>query len=178
MSKGSKSKGLIMVNTGDGKGKSTAAFGLALRALGHDMRVCIISFMKGDLSSGELRAFRELLPMVRFEPTGTADFVDRDNPAAADLDEAARGMKLAAEAFAGEYDMVILDEINVAVDFGLVSLEALLRLLESKPPAMHVVLTGRSAAQRVLDIADTVSIIEEGKHHFYKGIAAQPGIEH
>jgi len=174
----SNTHGLIMINTGNGKGKSTAAFGLALRALGREMKVCIIQFMKGELDTGELHAFRTWLPMVRIEPTGTADFVDRDNPSPADLDEAKRGMNLAREALGGAYDLVILDEINVAIDFGLISLESVLRLLESKNPKTHVLLTGRDAPQRLREAADMVSVIKDEKHHFYKGIPAQPGIEH
>jgi len=174
----STTKGLVMINTGNGKGKSTAAFGLALRALGRDMKVCIIQFMKGELDTGELHAFRTYLPMVRVEPTGTASFVDRDNPSPADLDEAQRGMKLAAEALSGSYDLVILDEINVAISFGLVSLESVLRLIEGKAPLAHLLLTGRDAPQRLREAADMVSVIEDEKHHFYKGIPAQPGIEY
>jgi len=174
----SETHGLIMINTGDGKGKSTAAFGLALRALGRDMKVCIIQFMKGDTDTGERYALQRFLPMVRLESTGTDTFVDRDNPSPADLSEADRGMNLAQEVLGEEYDLVILDEINVAISFGLVSLESVLRLLAQKPTAMHLLLTGRDAPQRLREAADMVSVIQDEKHHFYKGIPAQPGIEY
>lgn len=173
----SEDKGLILVNTGNGKGKSTSAFGLALRALGHDQKVCIIQFMKGDTSNGEFRAFKEHLPMVRFEATGSTNFVDRDNPDPLDLDEAERGLALAKEALNGSYDLVILDEINVAMDFGLLSIEAVLRLLDGKAEATSVMLTGRNAPERIRERADMVSEITEVKHHFYQGVPAKPGIE-
>jgi len=167
-----------MVNTGDGKGKTTAALGLALRAVGHGQQVCIIQFMKGDPNYGELQALRQYLPMIRLESTGTTDFVDRDNPTPTDLDEAERGIVMAEEAVQQGYNLVILDEINVAIDFGLIPLERVLRLIKNRPPHSHLLLTGRYAPQPLLDLADTVSTISDTKHHFYKGIPAQPGIEH
>ena len=170
-------KGLIMVNTGDGKGKSTAGFGLALRSLGHGRKVCLIQFMKGNELYGEAKAMKELLPMLRLEQTGTSSFVDRDNPDQIDIEEAERGLALAKEALDGSYDLVILDEINVAMDFGLISTEQVIRLLEAKSPIVDVLLTGRYAASKVCDMADMVSEVKEVKHHFAKGIPAKAGIE-
>ena len=186
----SQEKGLILINTGNGKGKSTAAFGLMLRALGNDQKVALIQFMKGELGSGEINAIRKFLPvtddihntspapLLCFIPTGTANLIDRDNPSPADLDEAERGMELAAEALKGSYNLVILDEILVAIDFGLIHLEAVLRLLTAKPATSHVLLTGRGAPKRLIEIADMVSNIDDVKHHFYAGISAQRGIEY
>ena len=171
-------RGIIMINTGNGKGKSTSAFGLALRAVGHDQNVCIIQFMKGDIDTGEYRAFAKYLPQVRFEATGSTDFVDRDNPSPMDLDEADRGMQLAKEALQGDYQLVILDEINVAIDFGLVSTESVLRLVQQRAPHVSVMLTGRQAPESLRQAADMVSEITEIKHHFYSGVAAKPGIEY
>jgi len=171
-------KGLIMVYTGDGKGKTTAALGLTLRAVGHGHKVCIIQFMKGDPSYGELQAIAKYLPMVRIEPTGTSDFVDRDNPSPIDLSEAQRGFDMAVAALDGSYDLVILDEVNVAMDFGLISIEALIALLKKKPPQVHVVCTGRGVPESLREMADLISEVKDIKHHYYQGVQAQAGIEH
>jgi len=171
-------RGIIMINTGNGKGKSTSAFGLALRAIGHEHRVCIIQFMKGDIDTGEYRAFAQFLPQVRFEATGSTDFVDRDNPSPLDLDEADRAMLLAEEALQGDFQLVILDEINVAIDFGLVSTESVIRLLQKRAPYVSVMLTGRNAPESLRQAADMVSEITEIKHHYYSGIPAKAGIEY
>jgi cob(I)alamin adenosyltransferase len=170
-------KGIVMVYTGDGKGKTTAALGLALRAVGHNEKVMIIQFMKGDSSYGEIQAVRQYLP-IRLEQTGTLNFVDMYNPGEEDLAEAKRGMDLARQAMAsGEYDLVILDEINVAMDFNLVAVEAVLDLLKQRPSKVDLVLTGRYAPQSIREAADLVSEVQEIKHHYTKGIPARAGIE-
>lgn len=169
--------GIVQVYTGDGKGKTTAAFGLAVRAVGHSKRVMIIQFMKGDSSYGEVAAVRKYLP-IRLEQTGTTNFVDKYNPAGEDLAEAKRGLELAREAMiSGEYDLIILDEINVAMDFNLISVESILELLKQRPASVDLVLTGRYAPQSIREVADLVSEVMEVKHPYMKGIPAREGIE-
>jgi len=172
-------RGIVMVNTGDGKGKSTAAFGLALRAVGHNKRVIIIQFMKGNHTYGEALAIRQYLPMIRLEQTGTENFVDKYNPEAIDLAEAKRGYEMALEAVSGgQYDLVILDEINVVMDFDLVSVEKVLDLIKAKAEQTDLMLTGRYAPQSIKEAADMVTDMQEVKHHFYAGFAAKEGIEY
>lgn len=174
---GQTTRGIVQVYTGDGKGKTTAAFGLAVRAVGHGKRVMIIQFMKGDASYGEIKAVRKYLP-IRLEQTGTPNFVDKYNPAEEDLAEAKRGLELARQAMTGgEYDLIILDEINVAMDFNLLSVESVLELLKQRPAPVDLVLTGRYAPQSIREEADLVSEVMEVKHPYMKGIPAREGIE-
>ena len=171
--------GLVMVYTGDGKGKTTAALGLVLRAVGHGFRAKIIQFMKGDESYGEVQAVRSYLPGVELEQHGLPTFVDPNSPAREDLELSARGMEAARAAVeSGEYDLVVLDEINVAVSFGLVPEGAVLDLLEKRPTWVDLVLTGRGATRRVMEAADMVSEVKEIKHHYQAGVEARAGIEY
>jgi len=169
---------MVQVYTGDGKGKTTAALGLALRALGHGLKVYMIQFMKGDPEYGELRAAGRLdgLTIRQF---GRTDFVDRDQPAEEDISMARQGLEHAAAVLAaGEHDLVILDEINVALDFGLVPVKAVLELIENRPPGVELVLTGRSAPRAVIEAADLVTEMREIKHYYQRGRTARDGIEH
>ncbi|MCS7233532.1 MAG: cob(I)yrinic acid a,c-diamide adenosyltransferase [Synergistetes bacterium] len=171
------SLGLIQVYTGNGKGKTTASLGLAMRALGHGYKVIIIQFMKGWEGYGEIKSAEKLgLKMVRF---GRASFVDRNNPDEEDVKEAKRGLKFAYEVISsGEYDMVILDEINVALDYKLLSLDEVLSLMEVKPPHVELVLTGRYAHAKVVERADLVSEVIEIKHPYSKGIEMRRGVDY
>ncbi len=169
---------MVHVYTGDGKGKTTAALGLALRALGHGLKVYLIQFMKGDPEYGELRAGRRLdgLTIRQF---GRTDFVDRDHPAEEDLALARQGLEHAREIMAaGRCDLMILDEINVALDFGLVPVKSVLELIESKPHDMELILTGRSAPRPIIQAADLVTEMREIKHYYQQGRTARDGIEH
>ncbi len=170
-------RGLIMVITGDGKGKTTAALGQALRALGHGKKVLIVQFMKGR-KYGEVLCAEKCLPNLTFKLCGLDSFVMRGNPAKVDMDLAQAGFKLAKEAVqSGQYDMVILDEINVAVDFGLIGIEEVLSMLREKPEKVDVILTGRYAHPEIVALADTVSEVKEIKHHYSQGIKERAGIE-
>ena len=170
-------KGIVLVYTGNGKGKTTAAMGQALRALGHGFKVLVIQFMKGK-KYGEVLCAEKLLPNLKIIPCGLDSFVMKDNPAPVDIELARQGLKLAQEALASkEYQMVILDEINVALDFKLIPLEEVLDLIRNKPDAIDLVLTGRYAPQEIIDLADTVSEVKEIKHHYSKGIKERAGIE-
>lgn len=170
-------KGLVMVYTGDGKGKTTAALGLALRSLGHGARVIMIQFMKGR-TYGELMAAKHL-PGFEILMTGRDAFVDCDNPEEIDVEMAREGFAKAVEyVLSGQYQMVILDELNVAVDYGLIDLPAVLDLVAKRPPGVDLVITGRGASPALMEMADLVSEVREIKHHYQQGIDARPGIEY
>ena len=172
------SRGLVLVHTGNGKGKTTAAFGQALRAVGQGLRVCVIQFMKGR-KYGEFLAAERYLPNLTIHLSGLDSFVMRDKPAPVDIELARKGLDIAREAISsGNYDMVILDEINVAVDFKLIPLEEVINLIRNKPAALDLVLTGRYAAPEIMELADTVSEVREIKHHYSAGIKDRAGIEY
>lgn len=169
--------GLIMVFTGDGKGKTTAAVGQALRALGHGFKVIMIHFMKGR-DYGEFLAAAKL-PGLTIVKAGRDSFVKREQPDKIDLELARDGFNKAKQAIkSGDYDLVVLDEINVAVDFGLVPEEELLKLLEEKPAQVTVILTGRAATPKVVKRADMVSEVLAIKHHYEAGADCIKGIEY
>ena len=169
--------GLIMVFTGDGKGKTTAAVGQAVRALGHGYRVYMIHFMKGR-DYGEFLSTAGM-PNLTIVRAGRDSFVNREKPDPVDVELARDGFKKAGEAvLSGDYDLVVLDEINVAVDYGLISKDELLELLQKKPERVSVILTGRSASPEVVRAADLVSEILSIKHHYEKGADCCPGIEY
>jgi cob(I)alamin adenosyltransferase len=171
-------KGLVQVYTGNGKGKTTAAFGQALRAVGQGFRVCVIQFMKGR-KYGEFLAAERCLPNLTIHLSGLDSFVMRDHPAPPDIELAKQGLDLAREAVAsGDYDMVILDEINVAVDFKLIPLAEVIDIIQTRPPTLDLILTGRYAPPEIVELADTVSEIREIKHHYNAGIKDRAGIEY
>ncbi len=171
-------QGLLMIYTGNGKGKTTAALGLAMRAVGHGRRVLMLQFMKGDDSYGECKAAR-MLPGFEIVQKGLPTFVERGNPGAEDLRLAGEAIAEARDALTSDkWDMVILDEINVAVDYGLVPLAAVLELLDARRPGLDVVLTGRGARPELVKRADMVSEVLEIKHHYQKGVPAREGIEY
>lgn len=170
-------KGLIQVYTGNGKGKTTAAFGLALRAIGHGLKVHMIQFMKGGGPYGEHAAAERLAPWLKVSRTGRSGWVKKGAPAPEDLNEAQRALAMARQALMGGYDLVILDEVNGAVDFGLIAVADLLSLIAAKPPDVELVLTGRNAHEKIMEAADLVSEMREVKHYFRKGVDFRVGIE-
>jgi cob(I)alamin adenosyltransferase len=171
-------KGLIQVYTGNGKGKTTAALGVALRAVGHGLKVLVIQFMKGNINYGELESSKKLSPSLTIKQMGRETFVSRTNPDPVDIRLAQDGFDLAKRTIADEaYDIIILDEINVAVDYNLLPLSDLLRLLDTKPSGVELILTGRNARPEVLEKADLVTEMVEQKHYYDKGVPAREGIE-
>jgi len=171
-------KGFIQVYTGNGKGKTTAALGVALRAVGHGMKVLIIQFMKGNMNYGEMESARRLSPHLTIVRTGRESFVSKSNPDPADILLAREGFALASQAIEkGEVDILILDEINMAIDFGLIPLSDLLELIDSKPGTMELILTGRNARPEILDKADLVTEMVERKHYFNMATGARKGID-
>ncbi len=178
MKPGTIGKGFIQVYTGNGKGKTTASLGLAVRAAGHGLRTVIIQFMKGWIDYGELHGVDMLSPFVEIHQAGRDTFVDRDNPDPEDVRLAREGWELAKGAVIGrKADIVVLDEINCALDFGLVPLAEVLDLLHGKPDGMEIVLTGRNAPGEIVAIADLVTEMREIKHYYGKGIDARVGVE-
>jgi len=174
-------KGLTVVITGNGKGKTTSALGMALRACGHGMRVCIIQFMKGDLYAGEWDGIKRLGEKVELHVTGKGFCGILGNPysRAEHRANAQDAVQLALRKIAsGSFDMLILDEINNALKLNLVDLEQVLEILTQKPPLMHLILTGRDAHPEVIERADTVSEIVEVKHAYRKEIEPQPGVDY
>lgn len=171
-------KGLVQVYTGNGKGKTTASLGLSLRAVGHDLKVYVIQFMKGSTDYGELETAKRLAPNLTIEQVGRSTFVSRDDPDPLDRRMAVDGFALARRiVLSGEYDLVVLDEINCVVDFGLVPFEDLKALVRDKPDHTELVLTGRCAHPGIVEIADLVTEMREVKHYYNTGEPARVGIE-
>jgi len=174
--------GLIHIYTGNGKGKTTASLGLAFRAMGKGFTVHFIQFMKGDLEYGEVKT-AERFPEFHLKQFGRPVFVDKKNPAEVDIRLAQQGLEYARETMSGLPDsgrkmLMVLDELNVALDFNLLNLEDVLDILHNKPSELELVITGRYAMQELIDIADYVTEMKEIKHPYMKGILARNGIEH
>jgi cob(I)alamin adenosyltransferase len=177
MSESHDTSGLIHVYTGDGKGKTTAALGLALRAAGHGRRTYIGQFMKGQ-DYGELRAARMLGDLLTIEQYGQPTFVHADQVTEEDIRLARVGLEAARAAMlSGAFDLIILDEINVALYFELLTVQDVLDLIDVKPPGVELVLTGRRVPQAILDRADYVTVMQEAKHPYQRGIQARKGVE-
>jgi cob(I)alamin adenosyltransferase len=170
-------RGRIIVNTGDGKGKTTAALGTVLRAAGHGQRVAIVQFLKGTWNYGEAKAL-ECFPNVELQRIGSGFTWEAENPA---IPRAlARKAWEAATRLArcGEYDLLVLDELNYAVSEGYVEVEEVTALLEALPDGLSVIITGRNAAPAVIDLADTVTEMRCVKHGFSAQLPARKGIEY
>ncbi len=169
-------RGYVQVYTGEGKGKTTAALGLALRAAGAGARVFIAQFAKG-MRSSELAALDRLSDLITVKQYGRGGFI-RGEPAEEDISAAQEGLAQVKRIVAsGEYPLVILDEANIAVYLGLFSVADLLAVVESRPEHVELVITGRRADQRVIDAADLVTEMREVKHYYTEGVPARRGIE-
>ena len=168
-------KGLVQIYTGNGKGKTTAALGLALRASGQGAKVIIIQFMKGWEHYGELKAVQSLAGVTLIQ-TGRPDYVYRGQETDTDYSEASKGLALAKEHLT-DCDLLILDEINVALDYDLIRLNDVIELVKSKPESLEMVLTGRAADESLIELADLVTEKKEVKHPYQKGIEARRGVE-
>ncbi len=170
-------KGVLLVVTGTGKGKTTSAFGTALRALGHGFKVAVVQFMKGRIY-GELIVLRDRLGVDVYQ-FGRNAFVDPKNPDPRDLELARQGLDKAWEIVrAGQHDLLILDEIIYVASYGLLPQSELLELARARPRWMDLILTGRGASAELIEFADTVSEVKEIKHHYKKGIESRAGMEY
>ena len=177
-----KRKGLVLVHTGEGKGKTTAAIGLAVRAWGDGFRILILQFIKGSWKYGELstlKALAEIDGRIEIRPTGIGFTRNASSEEMAVHREKARTalQEALTEMTSGQWDLIILDEINYALNFGLLEEQEVLELLSQKPTELHLVLTGRHALPAIIDCADLVTEMRLIKHPFQKGIRAQKGIE-
>lgn len=173
--------GLVVVITGYGKGKSTTAFGIVLRAVGHGMKVCVIHFMKGDLYSGEIDGVKRLAPNVELHLMGKGFCGIQGNPYPykEHRANAQDAINLARQhILSGKFDILILDEINNALQLKLVDLPQVMELIDIKPPLTHLVLTGRDAHPDVIARAHTVTEMREIKHAYQQGIEPQKGIDY
>ncbi len=169
-------KGYIHIYTGNGKGKTTAALGLAIRAAGYGMKTYIGQFMKGQ-HYGELTALRDH-PCITIEQYGDAECVHREEITQKHIEGAQQGLKRVREIMlSNQYDIIILDEINVAVWFDLIATHQVLELLNNRPKQVEIILTGRRAPKALIEIADVVSEVKEVKHYYHRGINARTGIE-
>ena len=171
-------KGLVEVFTGNGKGKTSAALGVVLRASGYGLRTYIVYFMKGDFPYGEQKVLSEL-PNVTLAKFGFESFTDPTNVKQEEKEEAKRALEAARNAaVSGDYDVVVLDEINVAVAWKLVDIEDVIKLIQNKAEKVELILTGRYADSRLIDLADLVTIMVKVKHPYDKGILSRKGIDH
>jgi cob(I)alamin adenosyltransferase len=170
-------QGLVQIYTGEGKGKTTAALGLALRALGRNLKVYMLQFLKGE-DTGELHAGRLFGDNFVIEQTGLKGFIHRGKIDPADAHRAREALQEAKEILSrGEYDLVILDEINVALYFELISVHEVVQVLAARAPHVEVVLTGRYAPPELVEMADLVTEMKNIKHYYQAGVSAREGIE-
>ncbi len=169
--------GLLIVYTGNGKGKTSAAMGTGFRAVGQGLRVLMVQFIKGDWHYGEMDAAKRLAPELTIKPMGEGFTWDTKNPER-DAAKARECWEYGVQAArSGEYQMVIFDEINYALAYGYLPLDEVLAFLKTKPESLHVILTGRDAPKELIDAADTVTEMREVRHAFAQGVKAQKGIE-
>lgn len=169
--------GLVLVYTGNGKGKTTAALGLSMRALGHNQTVGFLQFMKGSKNYGEVK-IASVLPNFTLVQSGQESFVSYENPDPVDIRMAQEGYELAEKWFQeGKFDLIVLDEILVAAAFKLISVAQVLALVRKKPDQLNLVLTGRYAAPEIMAIADTVTEMTEKSHAYHQGVEAKAGME-
>ncbi|MBV1788458.1 cob(I)yrinic acid a,c-diamide adenosyltransferase [Marinobacterium sp. D7] len=169
-------RGVLLVLTGNGKGKSSSAFGMLARALGHGMQVGVVQFIKGSFSTGEEAFFRRF-PEVRYHVMGEG-FTWETQDRARDVEAAQAAWAQACELLADPtIGLVVLDELNIALKYGYIALDEVLEALAQRPPMQHVAITGRGAPQALIDAADTVTEMQVVKHAFKAGIRAQKGVE-
>ncbi len=172
-------KGMVQVYTGNGKGKTTAALGQAFRASGHNLKSVIIQFLKGGSYTGEFKAQERLYPYFKIYQFGSPCFINKNSIPQKDIELNREGFKMAWEIATGESDanILVLDEINVAVHLGIISTEELKNLIKNKKSELELILTGRYAAPEIIELADLVTEMKEIKHYYRKNIPSRFGIE-
>ena len=173
-------KGLVIVYTGNGKGKTTAALGMALRAVGYEHKVCMLQFIKGSWHYGEMDSSKRLGPNFELIAVGKGfvGILDDNSPREEHEKYAAEALKICREKiFSGKYDVVILDEVNYAINLGLLDVKEIIKLIKEKPEKLDLVLTGNHAKEEIIELADLVTEMKEIKHPFKSGIKAKKGID-
>lgn len=174
------SKGLVIVYTGDGKGKTTASLGMCIRAAGHKKKIKIIQFIKGTWHYGELDGIKLLSDYVELEQMGKGfvGIINDKEDISTHIQAAEKALERSREEMlSGKYDILILDELNVALKLNLLKVEAVLDLIKDKPEKLHLVITGRDAHEKVIELANLVTEMREIKHPFQEGILAQEGVD-
>lgn len=173
-------KGLIIIYYGNGKGKTTAALGVALRAIGYNHNVCMIQFIKGEWDYGELYSSNKLKPNFELIVTGKGfvGIIDDDHHLDEHIQSSKNALKIAREKIrSGKYDIIILDEINYALKLNLITENEVISLLDSKPAELNIIMTGNYLSNKMLELADLVTEMKEVKHPYKKGIKARKGID-
>jgi len=172
--------GLVIVYTGNGKGKTTAALGMALRAIGYEHKVCMLQFIKGSWHYGEMDSSKKLEPYLELIAIGKGfvGILDDNSPREEHERYAVEALKICREKILSkEYDIVILDEVNYAVNLGLIDVKEIIKLIKEKPEKLDLVLTGNHAKEEIIELADLVTEMKEIKHPFKSGIKAKKGID-
>jgi cob(I)alamin adenosyltransferase len=172
--------GLVIVYTGNGKGKTTAALGMALRAVGYNHKICLIQFIKGSWPYGEMVSIKRLEPELELiiAGKGFVGIIDDKSPREEHIKIAKQALQISKEKIqSGAYNIVILDEVNYAINLGLIDVKDVLELIKSKPENLNLVLTGNHAKQEIIDLADLVTEMKEIKHPYKSGIKAKKGID-
>ena len=173
-------KGLVIVYTGNGKGKTTAALGMALRAVGYEHKVCMLQFIKGSWHYGEIDSSKKLEPNFELIPVGKGfvGILDDNSPREEHEKYAAEAVRICREKiFSGKYDVVILDEVNYAINLDLIDVQDIIKIIKEKPFELDLVLTGRNVREEIVELADLVTEMKEIKHPFKSGIKAKKGID-
>jgi len=173
-------KGLVIVYTGNGKGKTTAALGMALRAIGYDHKVCMLQFIKGSWHYGEMDSSKKLEPNFELIAVGKGfvGILDDNSPREEHEKYAAEAVRICREKiFSGKYNVVILDEVNYAINLGLIDVQEIIKIIKEKPSNLDLVLTGRDVKDEIVELADLVTEMKEIKHPFKSGIKAKKGID-
>ena len=173
-------KGLVIVYTGNGKGKTTAALGMALRAIGYDHKVCMLQFIKGSWHYGEMDSSKKLEPNFELIAVGKGfvGILDDNSPREEHEKYAAEAVRICREKiFSEKYDVIILDEVNYAITLGLIDVQEIIKIIKEKPSELDLVLTGRNVKDEIVELADLVTEMKEIKHPFKSGIKAKKGID-
>ena len=172
--------GMVIVYTGNGKGKTTAALGVALRAIGHGLKVCMVQFIKGEWHYGELNSLKKLEPDFELIVAGKGfiGIIDDDHAFAEHVRAAKTALNIVEQKISlGTFDVIILDEINYAVNLGVLQLEDVIKIVKSRPKKVSLILTGNHACEEIISLADLVTEMKEIKHPYKKGIKAKKGID-
>tara|TARA_Y100001938_G_scaffold147258_1_gene228068 strand:+ start:75 stop:608 length:534 start_codon:yes stop_codon:yes gene_type:complete len=173
-------KGLVIVYTGNGKGKTTAALGMALRAIGYEHKVCMLQFIKGSWHYGEMDSSKKLEPNFELIAVGKGfvGILDDNSPREEHEKYAAEAVRICREKiFSEKYDVIILDEVNYAINLGLIEVQEIIKIIKEKPSELDLVLTGRNVKDEIVELADLVTEMKEIKHPFKSGIKAKKGID-
>ena len=172
--------GLVIVYTGNGKGKTTAALGLALRAIGYEHKVCMLQFIKGSWHYGEMNSSKKLEPNFELIAVGKGfvGILDDNSPREEHEKYAAEALRICREKiFSEKYNVVILDEVNYAINLGLINVQEIIKIIKEKPANLDLVLTGNHVKEEIIELADLVTEMKEIKHPFKSGIKAKKGID-